>query len=299
MLPNYVTDPRIIEALLIIEQENNAPLISREVAKKLGLSEFYFNRLFKEQTGITVAYYIRCHRLRLAAIRLSSMPDSLDVVAKLAGYSRQQAFNRAFTQHYGVTPLKYRKGHRSPETVATDTWKVAEDTAPPVRIVTQPAIRWIRRRYYGPYTMFPQHWLDFITSLPELLRQPEPDRKYIGFIHDSPGDVPPEQIRYDCGLVDFNGELAASLTDDDRASGLIAGETRAGTHAYIEHVGSYKNIGVTYSLAVHHWVHKQSRYTYTEDPALEIYDDPLVQLEHPDSLRIDCFLPMMVRAELK
>lgn len=286
-------DPRIAKAQLIIEQATDEPLTARDIAQQVGLSEFHFNRLFHFETGSTAAAYIRVHRLQLAAIRLDCLGESLEQIAKLAGYDSHSAFTRAFTAHFGVSPLRYRRGHRANLKQAVGNWEVAVDDKRPVRIMMQPEIRFIRRRYLGPYSRFPQHWQHFVNSLPEALIEQKP--LFIGFVYDIPTVTEPEKIRYDCGVVDQDGLLASKLKDFEYSSGLVAGTTKAGTHAVIEHRGPYSLIGETYSILMHHWIMSQRRYTFTDDPGIEIYHDPTVQIENPEALRIKIFAPLKSR----
>lgn len=280
-------DARIARAQLIVEQENHRPLTARDLASAVGMSEFHFNRLYRSETGTTAASYIRTHRLRMAAVRLEWMEQSLEDVALLAGYQSLSAFSRAFKQHYGLSPLRYRRGDDLHKRRFGKGWGIAEAGASRLKIVELASRLFIRRRYLGPYSRFPDHWAHFIATLPSPLRHLEGD--YAGFVYDSPSNTDPEAIRYDCGILLPPG---TSLPDGDRFAGLVTGHSRSGLYAIIEHRGSYREIGRTYSQLMDHWISSQSRYTFTDDPSLEFYDDPLVQQTAPEALKVTIFAPL-------
>lgn len=280
-------DARIAKAQLMVEQENHRPLTARDLAVAVGMSEFHFNRLYRSETGTTAASYIRTHRLRMAAVRLEWMDQSLEDVALLAGYQSLSAFSRAFKQHYGLSPLRYRRGDDLEKRRLDKGWRIAESGGPALKIVELPSRPFIRRRYLGPYSRFPDHWVHFIGTLPEPFRQP--GSTYVGFIYDSPSNTDPEAIRYDCGILLPPG---ARLPESSTFPGLVGGNTRPGLYAVIEHNGSYREIGRTYSQLMDHWISSQSRYTFTDDPSLEIYDDPLVQQTAPETLKLTIYAPL-------
>ena len=280
-------DARIAKAQLLVEQENHRPLTARDMAEAAGMSEFHFNRLFKSQTGATAASYIRTHRLRMAAVRLEWMDESLEDIALLAGYQSLSAFSRAFKQEYGISPLRYRRGDNLDRRRFQNGWQVAVADGAMLKILNAPSRAFIRRRYHGPYSKFPEHWSDFIANLPERLRSL--DFTYAGFVYDSPSNTAPDDIRYDCGILLAPG---ASLPEGEDLAGLAVGQTRPGLYAVIEHVGSYGDIGRTYSQLMDHWISSQSRYTFTDDPSLELYSDPLAQQTAPETLRISILAPV-------
>lgn len=251
------------------------------------MSEFHFNRLYKSQTGSTAAGYIRTHRLRMAALRLEWMDQSLEDVALLAGYQSLSAFSRAFKQEYGLSPLRYRRGDNLDIRRFNKGWKIAATKGAPLKIVEAPSRPFIRRRYLGPYSKFPDHWVHFIAALPERIRSLKGN--YAGFVYDSPSNTNPDDIRYDCGVLFAPGTAFPDVHD---LPGMVLGYTRPGLYAVIEHIGNYGEIGRTYSQLLDHWISSQSRYTFTDDPSLELYDDPMLQQTAPEALKIKILAPI-------
>ncbi|POP32859.1 AraC family transcriptional regulator [Lactonifactor longoviformis] len=87
-----------------IEKEINVDKIARSV----GYSKFYLNRLFSQCTGITIYKYLQSRRLTIAAEKLIKTDDPITKIAYEAGYESQQAFSLAFKQLYVYPPKTYR-----------------------------------------------------------------------------------------------------------------------------------------------------------------------------------------------
>ncbi len=71
------------------------------ISKNIGYSKFYLNRVFTEQTGITIYKYLQNRRLTIAAEKLvkSNKPITPNGLLN-AGYGTQQIFSFAFKQVY-------------------------------------------------------------------------------------------------------------------------------------------------------------------------------------------------------
>lgn len=93
---NYIEDN--------IEKEINVD----KIAKNVGYSKFYLNRIFFEYTGITIYKYLQSRRLTIAAEKLIKTNEPIIQIAYEAGYDSQQAFSFAFKQLYVYPPKVYR-----------------------------------------------------------------------------------------------------------------------------------------------------------------------------------------------
>ena len=78
------------------------------IAKKIGYSKFHLNRVFTEQTGITIYKYLQNRRLTIAAEKLVKTDMPIAQIAYEAGYDTQQSFSFAFKQIYLYPPKAYR-----------------------------------------------------------------------------------------------------------------------------------------------------------------------------------------------
>ncbi|UTR13779.1 AraC family transcriptional regulator [Salipaludibacillus sp. LMS25] len=78
------------------------------LAKVAGLSQFYFQRLFKRLVKKPVNEYIKLRRLARASEMLLEENKRILDVALDCGFSSHETFTRAFKEAYGITPEDYR-----------------------------------------------------------------------------------------------------------------------------------------------------------------------------------------------
>lgn len=79
-----------------------------EIAKRMGLSVFHFQRLFSLLTGVPIGEYIRCRRLTLAGFDIQRSNLKIIDIALKYGYESHSSFSRAFQLFHGVTPSDVR-----------------------------------------------------------------------------------------------------------------------------------------------------------------------------------------------
>lgn len=92
-----------------IKNHNDEALTLRFLSCKLGYSEFYTTRKFKEISGIQFKDYLRYRKLAFALKEVRDSERSILDIALDYGFSSQEAFTRAFRKTYGITPGKYRQ----------------------------------------------------------------------------------------------------------------------------------------------------------------------------------------------
>lgn len=81
----------------------------RFLSRKLGYSEFYTTKKFKEITGMQFRDYLRLRKLAFALKEVRDSEKSLLDIAFDYGFSSHEAFTRAFKGTYGIAPSEYRK----------------------------------------------------------------------------------------------------------------------------------------------------------------------------------------------
>lgn len=91
-----------------IEENYDQDLSIGELAKVAGLSEFYFSRLFKKQTGYTLHEYIIKTRIVNAKIFLKSTNMSLREIAFKCGFANESSFSNTFKKITDLTPGAFR-----------------------------------------------------------------------------------------------------------------------------------------------------------------------------------------------
>ena len=92
-----------------IKHRDDDALTLRSLSRKLGYSEFYTTRKFKEISGMPFRDYLRHRRLAFALIEVRDGKRSLLDIAFDYGFSSHEAFTRAFKATYGIAPSEYRK----------------------------------------------------------------------------------------------------------------------------------------------------------------------------------------------
>ena len=92
-----------------IKRHHDEALTLRRLSDKLGYSEFYTTRKFREVSGLRLRDYLRRRKLAFALKEVRDSERSLLDIALDYGFASHEAFTRAFKDAYGVTPSAYRK----------------------------------------------------------------------------------------------------------------------------------------------------------------------------------------------
>ncbi|OHU85298.1 MULTISPECIES: AraC family transcriptional regulator [Pseudoalteromonas] len=108
----HIYRQRLLKVIDYVYEHLNADLDVNTLADLANMSAYHFHRIYREFTGETINTTVRRMRLfKAAALLLHSQLSQADI-AKQVSYASVEAFNRAFTKHYGETPNHYRK-HRT------------------------------------------------------------------------------------------------------------------------------------------------------------------------------------------
>ncbi|MDO4273610.1 MAG: AraC family transcriptional regulator [Eubacteriales bacterium] len=92
-----------------IEEHLSEPIQTEALAQLAGLSQFYFQRLFKRLVKKPLQEYIKLRRLARAAEALRTEKKRILDIALDYGFASHGNFTRAFKDTYGITPEEYRK----------------------------------------------------------------------------------------------------------------------------------------------------------------------------------------------
>lgn len=85
------------------------------LARRAGMSERHFSRVFTEQTGISPGRYVERSRADAARRLLETTGHSLDRVARESGLGAPETLYRVFRRHWRVSPGDYRRRFRAKE----------------------------------------------------------------------------------------------------------------------------------------------------------------------------------------
>ena len=99
----------IREAISYIEANIIKDLSIKEIADRVNISPFYFQKGFGMLCGYSLSEYIRRRRLALAGSEVLSTNEKIIDIAIKYGYDSPDSFTKAFTRFHGVTPTAVRK----------------------------------------------------------------------------------------------------------------------------------------------------------------------------------------------
>ena len=83
------------------------------LAQLLHLSTRYFRKIFIAKYGIPPKKYIENKRWEKVSSLLSNTNLSLDKICEKTGFTSPYYLSIRFKEHFGVSPLKYRKMNRT------------------------------------------------------------------------------------------------------------------------------------------------------------------------------------------
>jgi AraC family transcriptional activator of mtrCDE len=106
--------PRLAPALEALFREPAHPWTLPSLAQLCNMSRATFVRLFQEKLGRSASDLLTDIRMTLAANELKNPSMSTGAVAEAAGYQSEAAFQRAFKQHMGMTPARWRRAAQMP-----------------------------------------------------------------------------------------------------------------------------------------------------------------------------------------
>lgn len=100
-------------ALAYIRDHYTMPVGLDEVASAVHVSGPHLSRLFHRECGRTLTDYLQALRITHAKQRLAESAEPLQAIASESGFQSSEHFFRTFKKHAGVTPLQYRRAHRT------------------------------------------------------------------------------------------------------------------------------------------------------------------------------------------
>ncbi len=102
----------IHKACIYISENSSERMTQADVAGHVGLSTFYFSKLFAQYMQISFPAYLSNIRVKRAAGLLLDQSLSITECAFMAGFQSTTAFNKAFRDITGYSPRDYRKLYR-------------------------------------------------------------------------------------------------------------------------------------------------------------------------------------------
>lgn len=82
-----------------------------DLAEYTGLSDSYLSRVFKQNLGVSISYYIREKKIEKATHLLKYSDKPIIDISNYLSFSSQSHFIQIFEDFTGLTPKKYRDKH--------------------------------------------------------------------------------------------------------------------------------------------------------------------------------------------
>jgi AraC-like DNA-binding protein len=101
----------IAPALKFMEQNPYSSVSVEELAAMCNLSEGFFRRLFKDNTGKSPSRYKIDIKIETAKKMLENSATSIEQISSFLGFETCAYFCRIFKKETGLTPSKYRKNN--------------------------------------------------------------------------------------------------------------------------------------------------------------------------------------------
>lgn len=107
---DLTTDDALVKkALLLMQQNIDAPLSAAEVARRVGANRRQLERHFQRAVGMAPTLAYKIMRLEYAEFLLHNTGQSVTEIATSAGFCDSSHFIRAFRERRGVTPAAFRE----------------------------------------------------------------------------------------------------------------------------------------------------------------------------------------------
>lgn len=110
-MPSWIAgmnDPSIPTALSLLHSNPAHNWSVDALARRLGVSRSAFAQRFKELVGEGPMHYVARIRMQQAAREIQGGCASLSEISTALGYQSEAAFSRAFSQHMGMSPGRFR-----------------------------------------------------------------------------------------------------------------------------------------------------------------------------------------------
>ena len=104
----------VVSAKEFVHSHVEEPVTLAQVAQHVHVSPFYFCKLFKKATGMTLTEYVARVRVEKAKTLLVDPSLRISEVVYAAGFGSIPSFNSVFKRYVGMPPTQYRATLRSP-----------------------------------------------------------------------------------------------------------------------------------------------------------------------------------------
>ena len=109
-IPADTTRQIVRQAAAYIDENYFEDLNLSLLAEKFRVESSYFSRIFRQEMGENLIFYITRKRIEKAQQLIANSDTNLTEIAFLVGYNDYSYFNRVFKKNTGMSPREYRNG---------------------------------------------------------------------------------------------------------------------------------------------------------------------------------------------
>ena len=242
------------------------------IAAVAHFSPYHFHRVYVSIVGETVAETLRRTRLHRAAVKLLASATPVLTLGLEAGYTRVQAFNRAFRDMYGVTPTAYRvHGSLAAELQVKRSQRSTfqplskELIMREVTLQTVESLRVVALRHRGDYMNIGSTF-ERLGAWAVGKNLCDASTRSFGIYYDDPDSMPLADLKSDACMT-----VAHSFTPE---APYTVTQTPSGRCAQMIHVGPYSELYDAYRWLYTEWLPKSGEEPGDQPPFEEYLNDP-------------------------
>lgn len=285
---------KISAATKYIEENIHHKLTLQNIAGSVYTSPYYFHRLFYSIARETLGDYIRKRRLTLAAEELAKTDNKIINISLNYCYNSHEAFTRAFSSYFGLSPYEYRKTGKinslllKPPLEDTSLHHILGGVTIEPIILKLDTIKVVGIKDKTSLTnnKLSELWGRFLPRIGEVENRIM-DRGCYGICLYNP-DLEIKDINDD---MEYEMLTAVEVRDFEKIpDGMMAYSIPPREYAVFTHKGNISNLGLTYSYIYFNWLEKEG-YTIIEGDDFECYGKGF-NLQDPSNSEIKIYIPI-------
>lgn len=190
----------INKSIEYILQHINEEMSVEDVAKHCNFSKYYFSRMFKSETGMSIYAFIKSIKIDQSAVSLKIERDkTITNIGEDYGYSASN-YSSAFSKEHDVCPLEFRKSVDAASSInpffenENADFKTFEYYDKNISIQNICDMNVIYERYIGSYIEIGENWYNFMERYKDYIKE---DTLLIEKSYNDPSISKPEKCVYD------------------------------------------------------------------------------------------------------